>query len=65
MSDPRILKLAKNLVNYSCKVKEGEKVMIEAFGIPTSWLRRWLARYMLPVAIPSYICVITPLCVLF
>ena len=24
----RILKLAKNLVNYSCKVKKGEKVMI-------------------------------------
>lgn len=34
MKDPRIEKLAANLVNYSCKVKKGEKVMIESFGIP-------------------------------
>ena len=39
MSDPRILKLAKNLVNYSCKVKKGEKVMIEAFGIPNDLVK--------------------------
>ena len=39
MSDPRILKLAKNLVTYSCKVKKGEKVMIEAFGIPNALVK--------------------------
>jgi aminopeptidase len=30
--DSRIEKLAKNLVNYSCRVKKDEKVMIECFG---------------------------------
>jgi aminopeptidase len=30
--DPRIKKLAKNLVNYSCSVKKGEKVLIECIG---------------------------------
>ena len=29
MRDPRIEKLAKNLVDYSCKVKQGDKVIIE------------------------------------
>lgn len=32
MTDPRIKKLAKNLINYSCKVKEGERVLIECVG---------------------------------
>ena len=32
MTDPRIDILAKNLVNYSCKVKPGEKVLIETIG---------------------------------
>lgn len=32
MKDPRYNKLAKNLVNYSCNLKEGEKVLIEGFG---------------------------------
>ena len=32
MIDPRIQKLAKNLVNYSCKVKKGERVLIECVG---------------------------------
>lgn len=32
--DPRITKLAYNLINYSCRLKKGEKVLIEANGIP-------------------------------
>lgn len=32
MADPRIEKLAQNLVNYSCKVKRGERVLIECVG---------------------------------
>ncbi len=32
MTDQRIELLAKNLVNYSCKVKQGEKVLIEVKG---------------------------------
>lgn len=31
MKDLRMLQLAKNLVNYSCRVQPGERVMIEAF----------------------------------
>jgi len=34
MKDPRINKLAKMLVNYSTRLKEGEKVLIETFDIP-------------------------------
>jgi len=32
MTDPRIETLARNLVNYSCEVKSGEKVLIEVKG---------------------------------
>ena len=31
--DKRIEELAYNLVNYSCRLKKGEKVLIEAFDI--------------------------------
>ena len=31
MLDPRVEKLASNLVNYSVRVKKGDKVLIEAF----------------------------------
>ncbi len=30
--DPRIQKLAENLIGYSCEVKEGERVLIECIG---------------------------------
>ncbi len=30
MKDPRVNKIAKNLVNFSCKVKKGDRVFIEA-----------------------------------
>ena len=33
MKDPRIEKLAKNLINYSVQLKPGEKVLIENFGL--------------------------------
>ena len=34
MLDPRYTKLAETLINYSCEVKKGEKVLIEAIDIP-------------------------------
>jgi aminopeptidase len=34
MVDPRITKLADTLVNYSCAVKPGEKLLIEAIDVP-------------------------------
>ncbi|GJM63631.1 aminopeptidase [Persicobacter diffluens] len=33
MKDPRIDQLAHNLINYSCELKAGEKVLIENFGV--------------------------------
>ncbi len=35
MKDPRIEKLAKVLVGYSCRLKKGEKILIEAIDIPS------------------------------
>ncbi len=34
MTDPRITKLADTLVNYSCAVQPGEKILIEAIDVP-------------------------------
>jgi aminopeptidase len=34
MIDPRITRLADTLVNYSCAVKPGEKILIEAIDVP-------------------------------
>lgn len=42
--DARIEKLAYNLVNYSCKVKEGEKVYIHHIGAATEDLARQLIK---------------------
>ncbi len=39
MRDLRQKKLAENLVNYSIKVRPGEKVMIEAFGIENNLVK--------------------------
>ena len=33
MTDKRIEKLAENLINYSCSLKKGEKILIEAKGV--------------------------------
>ena len=33
LTDVRLEKLAKNLVNYSCRVKKGEKVWIDFSGV--------------------------------
>jgi aminopeptidase len=34
MHDPRIDKLANLLLDHSCRVKKGERVLIEAFDLP-------------------------------
>jgi aminopeptidase len=38
MVDQRIVKLSGNLVNYSCKVKPGDNVLIEATDIPQEFI---------------------------
>ncbi|MGA3068365.1 MAG: aminopeptidase [Tepidisphaeraceae bacterium] len=37
MLDPRVDKLAKMLIRYSCAVKKGENILIEAIDIPTEF----------------------------
>lgn len=44
MMDPRIEKLASNLVNYSCKVKAGEHVLIEYVGDEPQPLAKAIVR---------------------
>jgi aminopeptidase len=39
MADPRIEKLADLLINYSCAVKPGEKILIEAIDIPHAFTK--------------------------
>ena len=39
MTDPRLTKLAKILVGYSCKLQKGEKILIEARGIDPAFVR--------------------------
>ncbi|MEQ8210749.1 MAG: aminopeptidase [Lacipirellulaceae bacterium] len=34
MNDPRITKLANLLLDHSCEIKKGEKILIEAFDLP-------------------------------
>lgn len=42
--DPRIQKLAENLISYSCEMKKGEKVLIESYGNTTMPLVRALVK---------------------
>lgn len=42
--DSRIIKLAENLVNYSCKIKKGEKVLISSNGLTDINLVRALIK---------------------
>jgi aminopeptidase len=37
MKDPRFTQLAKTLVHHSCRVKTGDKVLVEAFDIPAEF----------------------------
>jgi aminopeptidase len=39
MTDPRISVLAKNLINYSCQVQPGEKILIEAIGLESPLIK--------------------------
>ncbi len=34
MTDPRYTKLAQTLIHYSCELKAGEKLLIEAIDTP-------------------------------
>ena len=38
MSDPRITRLAEILIDHSCELQRGEKLLIEAFDLPSPQL---------------------------
>lgn len=42
--DERIVKLARNLVNYSCKIEKGEKVLVHANGVEAMPLLRQIVK---------------------
>ena len=42
--EPRIKELAHNLINYSCTVQPGEKVMIHVFGTSAYGLAQALVK---------------------
>lgn len=50
--DERIKTLAKNLVNYSCSLKKGEKVLIEATGVDTVFVETLIEECYKVGAIP-------------
>src|SRR3954470_25026418 len=43
MTDPRIEKLADVLVNYSCDIRPGEKILIEAIDVPHAFTKALVA----------------------
>jgi aminopeptidase len=44
MIDPRITKLAKLLINYSCAVQSGENILIEAIDVPNAFTTALVAE---------------------
>jgi len=52
MKDPRIITLAKNLINYSCNIQKGEKILIEAIGLETPLITELVKQTYLAGGIP-------------
>ncbi|MGB3914540.1 MAG: aminopeptidase [Dethiobacteria bacterium] len=52
MVDPRVKKLAYNLINYSCDLKEGEKLLIESIGLELPLVKELIRETYAVGAIP-------------
>lgn len=52
MVDPRLCTLARNLVNYSCSVQPGEKVLIENIGMEVSFVKELIKEVYQTGGIP-------------
>ena len=52
MVDPRVKKLAGNLINYSCDLKQGEKVLIESIGLEVPLVKELIRETYKVGAIP-------------
>ncbi|MGI6669830.1 MAG: aminopeptidase [Acetivibrionales bacterium] len=52
MKDPRIEKLAKNLINYSVNLQKGEKILIESIGFEIPLVKELIKQAYLAGGIP-------------
>jgi aminopeptidase len=52
MKDPRLVTLARNLINYSCEIKPGEKILIEATGVDREFVEELINQTYLAGGIP-------------
>lgn len=52
MVDPRIKKLANNLIHYSCALEKGEKILIEAIGLEVPLVRELIRETYRAGAVP-------------
>jgi aminopeptidase len=52
VKDSRIIELAKNLINYSCNVQKGERVLIESFGVDKTFITELIKQTYLAGGIP-------------
>lgn len=52
MTDPRNITLAGNLINYSCEIKEGEKILIESNGVETPLVKELIKETYKAKGIP-------------
>lgn len=52
MKDQRLVTLAKNLINYSCELKPGEKVLIESIGLETEFVEELVKQAYYANAFP-------------
>ena len=53
MTDPRIDELAELLVNYSCRVKPGDKVLIEAIDVPEQFAAALVRSVVAAEGVPA------------
>lgn len=52
MRDPRLVTLARNLINYSCKLQPGEKVLIESIGLESEFVEELVKQSYAAGAVP-------------
>lgn len=52
MKDSRIIQLAESLVNYSCSIKKGEKVLIEAYDLDQSFVAELIKQVYMVGGLP-------------
>lgn len=55
MTDPRIVALSKNLIGYSCGLKPGERVLIEATSVPGAFVEALIEQAYAAGGVPLYV----------